>query len=198
VEATRLPGATPTEQAHVWATLTSAFRADPVERWLWPDDTAYDEHFPTFLAAFGGRAFVHDTVWRLDDFVAVALWLSPEAEPDGDQIVRVLMETTDPSRHGDTMAALEQMDAAHPRYPHWYLPWFGVDATAQGRGLGSTLMGRSLQGVDDTGLPAYLETPNPRTIPFYERHGFRVTGSTRTEACPPITFMLREPVGESQ
>ncbi len=103
------------------------------------------------------------------------------------------MDTTHPSRHADTMVALEQMDAAHPRYPHWYLPWLGVDAAAQGAGVGGTVLAESLRAVDETAMPAYLETPNPRTIPFYERHGFRVTGATQTEDCPPITFMLREP-----
>jgi GNAT superfamily N-acetyltransferase len=90
------------------------------------------------------------------------------------------------------MAAIRQM-VAHPRYPHWYLPWLGVDAPVQGAGLGSTLMARSLEVVDETGLPAYLETPNPLTVPFYERHGFGVTGSTHTMDCPPVTFMLRNP-----
>ena len=68
----------------------------------------------------------------------------------------------------------------------------GVEARAQGSGLGGTLMVNCLRAVDETGLRAYLETPNPRTISFYERYGFRVTGSTYTD-CPVITFMLREP-----
>jgi GNAT superfamily N-acetyltransferase len=189
----RLSGATPEERTQTFATLVSAFRADPVERWLWPDEEHYDEHFPNFLAAFGGEAFAHDTVWRSEDFTAVAMWLPPGAAPDGDEIVRVLMTTVDESRHPDTLVAVEQMAAAHPRYPHWYLPWFGVDATVQGRGLGSTLMARCLESVDAAGLPAYLETPNPRTVPFYGRHGFQVIGSTQTENCPPIMFMLRQP-----
>ncbi len=63
---------------------------------------------------------------------------------------------------------------------------------AQGAGIGGTMLAESLRTVDETALPAYLETPHPRTIPFYERHGFRVTGATQTEECPPITFMLRE------
>jgi GNAT superfamily N-acetyltransferase len=193
MEATRLSGGTQEDQARTFATLLSAFRLDPVERWLYPDERDYDQFFPSFLAAFGGEAFAHDTVWRLDDFSAVALWLSPSVEPDADEIVRVLMTTVDEARHWDTMAALEQMDAAHPRYPHWYLPLFGVEARAQGSGLGGTLMLDCLRAVDETGLPAYLETPNPRTISFYERYGFRVTGSTHTPHCPVITFMLREP-----
>ena len=193
MDASRLFGATLEDRAKTLTTLLSAFRADPVERWLYPDEHHYDEFFPAFVAAFGGEAFTHDTVWRLGDFAAVALWLSPTAEPDGDEIVRVLTTTVDESRHRDTMAAIDQMDAAHPRYPHWYLPWFGVDARLQGTGLGGTLMAECLRAVDETELPAYLETPNPRTISFYERCGFRVTGSTHTADCPPITFMLREP-----
>jgi GNAT superfamily N-acetyltransferase len=191
VEATRLSGATREEHAKTFATLLSAFRADPVERWLYPDEKEYDEHFPTFLAAFGGEAFAHNTVWCLQDFAAVAMWLPPAAVSNGDEIVRVLLTTVDRKRRRDTMVATEQMDAAHPRYPHWYLPWFGVDATMQGIGLGGRLIAACLKAVDDTRLPAYLETPNPRTISFYERHGFRVTGSTHTEDCPPITLMLR-------
>jgi GNAT superfamily N-acetyltransferase len=189
----RLAGATKVDRAKTYATLLSAFRADPVERWLYPDEHDYDEFFPAFLAAFGGEAFAHDTVWRWEDFAAVALWLAPGAEPDADEIVRVLMTTVDEARHGDTMAALEQMDAAHPRYPHWYLPWFGVETRVQGSGIGGRLMVECLKVLDETELPAYLETPNPRTISFYERSGFRVTGSTRTADCPVITFMLREP-----
>jgi hypothetical protein len=69
--------------------------------------------------------------------------------------------------------------------------WF--EARAQGSGLGGTLIVNCLRAVDETGLRAYLETPNPRTISFYERYGFRVTGSTHTADCPAITFMLREP-----
>lgn len=193
VKATRVSGATPEERDKAFATLLSAFRADPVERWLYPGDDEYAEQFPLFLAAFGGEAFVHDTVWQLDDFAGVAWWFPPQTEPDGDEVVRVLMTTVDRSRHGDTMLALEQMGTAHPRSPHWYLPWFGVHAELQGTGRGATLMAACLEAVDETALPAYLETPNPRTIPFYERHGFQVTGSTKTEQCPEVTFMLRQP-----
>ncbi len=193
VKTTRVSSATREERVKSFATLLSAFRADPVERWLYPGDEAYAEHFPQFLAAFGGEAFSHDTVWQVDDFAGVALWFPPEAEPDGDEVIRVLLTTVDRARHGDTIVALEQMEAAHPRFPHWYLPWFGVDADVQGTGRGSRLMTACLGVVDETALPAYLETPNPRTIPFYERHGFRVTGSTLTVLCPAITFMLRQP-----
>ena len=180
-----------TEEARAYQTLVSAFTDDPVERWLYPELPEYLAHFPEFLAAFGGRAFDEQTVWGLGESSAVALWLPPDAEPDGDAIGTVLMETVSSGKHGDTFAVLEQMDAAHPTYPHWYLPWFGVDAALQGGGLGGELIDHCLEIVDASHLPAYLETPNPRTLSFYGRHGFEETGTAQEGTCPPITFMLR-------
>lgn len=179
------------EQAKVFATLVLAFAADPVERWLYPEPEQYLSHFPKFLAAFGGRAFAERTVWSLGEFSAVALWLPPGTEPDGDAVTAALAETVAADKHDNTFAVLGQMDAAHPTYPHWYLPWFAVDTALQGRGLGGQLMKPCLQIVDASHLPAYLETPNPRTIRFYKRHGFEVTGEAQAGPCPPITFMLR-------
>ena len=171
--------------------LVLAFSADPVERWMYPESRQYLTYFPAFLAAFGGRAFADETVWALGDFSAVALWLPPGTEADSEAIVAVLTDTVAPAKHDDTFSVLGQMDEAHPRFPHWYLPWFGVDPALQGKGLGGELMQHCLRIVDQDHLPAYLETPNPRSIPFYERHGFEVTGEALAGACPHVAFMLR-------
>lgn len=179
------------DQTHAIATLVSAFTEDPVERWLWPETQAYLTHFPKFVAAFGGQAFRDETVWMLGECSAVALWLAPGSEPDGEAIVNALSEGVAPEKHQDSFAVLEQMDRSHPAYPHWYLPWLGVSQAAQGGGLGGKLLKRCLAMVDETHLPAYLETPNPRTVPFYERHGFRIVGAAQAGSCPPITLMLR-------
>jgi GNAT superfamily N-acetyltransferase len=173
-----------TEQARVFATLVLAFAADPVEGWLYPESQQYLSHFPKFLFAFGDRAFAEQAVWRLGAFSAVALWFPPGTEPDGDAITNTLAETVSPELHADTFAVLDQMGTAHPDYPHWYLPWFGVDTALQGKGLGGQLMKPCLQIVDASHLPAYLETPNPRTTSFYERHGFEVTGKAQAGSLP--------------
>ena len=50
-------------------------------------------------------------------------------------------------------------------------------------------------GITDVDhLPTYLETPNPRSIPFYQRHGFDVVGVAQAGSCPPVTCMLRPAV----
>jgi hypothetical protein len=94
--------------------------------------------------------------------------------------------------HEDAFTLLDQMDEVHPKYRHWYPPWFGVHAGSQGQGLGGQLMDHCLRVVDQGHLPAYLESPNPRNVSFYERHGFVVAGVAEAGACPPIVFMLRE------
>ena len=179
------------ERHRAFDTLVLAFTADPVIRWLYPEASDYLTHFPKFLAAFGGKAFAEKTVWRLDEFSAVALWLPPRVDADGDAIVTVLKETVAPKQHEDAFAVLGQMDDAHPSFPHWYLAWFGVDGAVQGTGLGGTLMEHCLKIVDEDHLPAYLDSPNPRNTSFYARYGFDVTSEAQAGGCPPVVSMLR-------
>ena len=121
------------EQRRALDTLVVAFSADPVERWLYPEAYQYLTHFPAFLSAFGGKAFAEEIVWRLGAYSGVALWLPPHVDLDGDAIVAVLTDTVAPEKHEDAFAVLGQMDDAHPKSPHWYLPWCGVDPAVQGR-----------------------------------------------------------------
>ena len=182
------------EEASVIATLVSAFIADPLERWLCPEPLQYLTHFPTFVAAFCIGGFASDTVFKLGGFAAVAIWIPPGAAADEDAIVAARMESIPSDKHADTFSVLEQMDAAHPKESHWYLQWLGVDAALQGAGLGAALLGHGLARVDADRVPAFLETPNPRTVPFYERHGFVVSNISQAGACPPVTSM-RRPAG---
>ena len=173
--------------------LVTALTADPVIRWMYPDATAYLARFRAFLRAFGGKALTSHTVWRLGEFEAVALWFPPHVEPDGDAVIAEVRQGVAPDRNGDFFAVLEQMGAGYPTFAHWYLPWLGVEGARKGRGIGGELMRNCLGFVDQDHLPAYLESPNSRNIPFYERHGFEVTGVSQAWACPPVYSMLSLP-----
>ena len=173
------------------ATLVAAFIADPVERWLYPSSFEYLAHFGRFIESFAGRAFEVGTAWSAADLSAVALWLPPGTAPDEDAVGRMLSETVAPKKQADTFATLEQMADAHPTSPHWYLALMGVDPQFRGLGLGARLIEAGLRTVDADQLPAYLETPNPKAIPLYERYGFTVAGQSQAGSCPPLTSMIR-------
>ena len=110
----------PQVQQHLaYRTLVSAFTDDPVERWLYPELPDYLTHFPRLLVAFGGRAFDEQTVWGLGEYSAVALWLPPGADPDGDAIIAVLNETVAPDKHDDAFgSALSLVDGGFVVRPH--------------------------------------------------------------------------------
>ncbi|PTW99126.1 GNAT family N-acetyltransferase [Pararhodobacter aggregans] len=54
----------------------------------------------------------------------------------------------------------------------WYLSILGTDPAAQGQGLASRLLSRTLTRADAARAVSYLETFNRASLPFYARHGF--------------------------
>src|ERR1700760_2030520 len=63
------------DEAKVIATLVSAFIADPVERWLFAEPLQYLTQFGRFVEAFGSGGFERETVFSLENFAAVAIWI---------------------------------------------------------------------------------------------------------------------------
>ena len=127
----------------------------------------------------------------LDDASAAAFWLPPGVGVDEEAMGAWIERVPRDEIKGDVMGLAEQMGGYHPEEPHWYLAALGVDIRVQGKGLGSILMKHALTRVDQERLPAYLESSNPRNIPFYERHGFEVMGRIQSGSSPVITPMLR-------
>ncbi len=175
------------------ASLTLAFATDPVMRWGWPDPIRYFTFWPKIADAFGGGAFEHGTAYGLEGCLAVALWLPPGGEPEGETVMGLMRESMDDQTYEDINSCFEQMDEHHPTTDHWYLPLTGVDPSAQGRRLGSNLLKHVLSICDDQGLPAYLEATGPRNRNLYAHHGFNDVAVIQAGSSPPMWAMLREP-----
>jgi ribosomal protein S18 acetylase RimI-like enzyme len=175
------------------AVVVLAFSTDPAARWTWPDPQQYLLHFPSFVKAFGGKAFAHGSACFVDGYAGAALWLPPEVHPDDDLLMSLLKRTGSASAQEDGPAVFEQMGRYHPQEPHWYLPFIGVDPFQQGKGHGSALMQHSLIPCDRDRTLAYLESSNPKNIPLYEKHGFELLGTIQVGTSPPIFPMLRKP-----
>jgi len=140
----------------------------------------------------GGKAFTHESAYYADDYAGAALWLPPGVKPDDDAI-SALMQRTSAAPLEDVSTLFEQMERYHPQEPHWFLPFIGVDPSHQGEGYGAALMKHALIPCDRDGVPAYLESRNPKNVPLYERHGFDLLGTIQVGTSPPIFPMHRRP-----
>ena len=185
--------ATTSDEASTVAVVTLAFSADPAARWTWPDPQQFLVHFPAFVKALGGNAFAHESAYYVDGHVGAALWLPPGVSPDEDAVMKLLQRTGAAAAQKDLFAVFEQMERYHPREPHWYLPFIGIDPSQQSKGYGGALMDHALIPCDRDQTLAYLESSNPKNIPLYERHGFELLGTIQVGASPPIFPMLRKP-----
>ena len=173
--------------------ITLAFATDPMARWAFPDPAIYLGVMPDVVKAFGGRGLQHGTVHLVENGAAAAMWLPPGVQPDSEQLAALTDQHAPRERNEDMMQVFEQMDRYHPSDPCWYLPLIGVDPVCQGRGYGSALLRHALERCDRDGLPAYLESSNPRNIPLYERHGFVTMGRIQAGSSPTVVPMLRRP-----
>ena len=76
----------------------------------------------------------------------------------------------------------------------WYLSIIGVLPSAQGRGIGATLLAGTLNEASRAHAICYLETFTPRTLPFYERMGFRrAADHLEPTTSREYTVMRRDP-----
>lgn len=171
--------------------FTLAFVDDPVMRWFMAEAGPYLKHLGAAQAALGGRALDHGTAYYLEDMAGAAFWLPPCVSVDEEAMGAFVTAAVPEKLMGDLGGVVEQMGTYHPQEPHWYLAVLGIDVHRQGKGLGSVLMKHALARVDREGATAYLESSNPRNIPFYERHGFEVIGRIQSGASPVVTPMLR-------
>jgi ribosomal protein S18 acetylase RimI-like enzyme len=175
------------------ATIVLAFAADPMTRWTWPNSRQYLAAMPRLARAFGGRAFANGSACATGDYAGAALWLPPGVEPDEAGLSDLMESTVAASQQEDGSAIFEQMAKYHPHEPHWYLPLIGVDPAHQSKGHGDALMAHALERCDRDGVPAYLESTNPRNISLYRRHGFEPIGTIQAGSSPTLVPMLRKP-----
>ncbi len=175
------------------ATITAAFIADPFFRRAYPDAENYLSAFPELVATCCGAGISDGTAYSVSEFAGASIWLSPGSVADGEAAGALIETTMRADKIEDFFGVMEEMDKYHPHdEPLWYLPFIGVDATSQRRGLGSALLEHALQLCDEQGTRAYLESSNPANIPLYERHGFVVMGRIEVGAAPPMQPMIRE------
>jgi ribosomal protein S18 acetylase RimI-like enzyme len=184
---------TPSDADQAVANVVLAFSGDPIARWFYPNPHQYLLYLPSFVHAFAGKSFEHNSAYYVDGYMGAALWLPPDVHPDENALVALLQRSIPEENQPEIFAFMEHMDSSHPSELHWYLPMIGVDPAKQGNGYGSALLKHSLGRCDAEGKLAYLEASSPKSVPLYRRHGFDLVGTIQVGSSPPLFPMRREP-----
>ena len=134
--------------------------------------------------------------------VHAALWLDIDvgaAPPPDDQSLAELLRAGLGEENANRFLIIDSLfNANHPGHEsHAYLPFMGVTASAQCRGIGTALLTLHLNGLDAAGRPAYLEASSRRNVALYTRLGFAPIGEPLPLPGGPSFFpMWRPPQGD--
>lgn len=197
--ATEVQKATAAEYGKVAMPLARAFADDLAFRWMVRDDRRIGTITQRFFDVGLRRIWsAHDEMYTTPDFAGGAVWEKPGVgKPSVLEQLRMLPSFVSIfGRHMPRMMrAMAVMEKMHPKEPHYYLPFVGVDPARQGEGIGSALLRPVLDRCDREGVPAYLEATSPSSRVLYERLGWQLRGEPLLmgDDAPPMWPMWREP-----
>jgi len=187
------------DRAPILASLCGrAFFEDPMLRWPLPadDDAPIDSTtkcFEAVLHAYAGAGLLFEA----GDAAGMAVWVPPDRLSVFEAMDALSRSAIRPltddggaryDRFWDWLGAHATAEAV------WFLDIVAVDEPYRGSGIGTALVRFGLEQARATGAAAFLETSNPRNVPYYERLGFHVTeDADAPEGGPHIWFMRFEP-----
>jgi predicted GNAT family acetyltransferase/acyl carrier protein len=175
------------------ATIVIAFCSDPVMGWLLPNPKKRLEFLRDFASFFIKTSHLNCRTHFLPDFSGTAIWTSAGEISPMSKLQSIFAEhvSLNVLRHYFYMSG--ELDSAKPEGKHLTLQLIGVDPVRQGQGIATALLEHGLREADSEGLPAYLESTNPRNISLYRRFGFEVVKEVSIAGSPSRTAMIRVP-----
>lgn len=175
--------------------LVEAFVDDPFFRAIWPGADAYREGAGEWFSMDLRQLRSHGRSWLTADGLGFTCWVDGDdvAEPAEYVELQAVIDRTAGPWAARAMEVLASTEAAVPAVAHRTCVYVAVRPGAQGRGVGRALMEARLAEADRLAMPVHLVTSNPRTLPFYERLGFRITTTVRPDpGLPPFWSMWRD------
>ncbi|SDM51123.1 GNAT family N-acetyltransferase [Maricaulis salignorans] len=183
------------DSALLGAITADAFRDDPVNDWIFGNETAMRQTFRSLAR----RVYTPRGYACLAGTDAAAMWLGPGASKELPLyalpgLAASLLATGGPRALMRALAADTALAAHKPKAPHIYLFTIAVRRGRQGQGLGRRLILPTLAACDRAQRPAYLENSNPANDGFYRSLGFESIGEILIAPdAPPLEAMWREP-----
>lgn len=178
-------------------TLAAAFYQDPLVTWFVRDGAARAEALRA-LFTFMVVEESPEGIWLdiANDGAAVAMWMAPGRARSADGLLNQLallprfLKISGFSRIIRALLVGQMLDKIHPRAPHAYLQFLACHPSAQGKGLGSSLLRHRLALIDADGISAFLETAGPQNLPLYLRYGFKIQSEVRPSAQGPLVWPM--------
>lgn len=179
-----------------------AFQNDPFMVYLVPDPAKRKRFLPDLFRIMLRYCSRYGTVYTTADLAGAACCLPPgQTNPTIARLMGASMRSMpilfNLARLRRFLQVTEITDREHIQTipgEHWYLWVLGVEPQKQGQGIGSKLLQTVLQQARTQNLPCYLETENPRNVPFYQSHGFRLVSETVVKGSELRVYaMLWEP-----
>ncbi len=180
-------------------TIALAFADDPIWQWLFGTETTLTlEQGLPLSRYFVSQMTAPNELHGFRHHEAVALWTAPGNEDAPSSVLNdeLALAAFGPGTEIDIdkgPAITAVMHEARPAEPHWYLGIIAVAPGRHGQGFGGRLLQTMHDRCDRLGLPAYLESSNPRNHSLYLRHGYLEQGEISAAGSPPLMCFLRQP-----
>ncbi len=184
--------ATPDRLPALASVLGRAFVVEPMMRWPLGESDDHEARLVRAFEVFMAEPIRRGLVWEASASTG-ALILIPagqmDAVDDANLAMRSVYERDDGARRFDSF--WDWVGSKHPDEPLALLDSIAVEPTAQGRGIGSALIRFGLEQARVSGHGAWIETGNPRNVPLYQRHGFRVVDDADAPGGGPHVWFMR-------
>jgi ribosomal protein S18 acetylase RimI-like enzyme len=189
--------ATSTDVDAMAATLTTAFFDDPLWGPAFPDRERRAGQASAFWRFFVTSSLRYHWTLVTEKVESVAVWIPPGGVELTDEEHRgfeaFLIGITSRPVAERIVAISDQLEAARPSEPHFYLTLLGTHEDHRGAGHGMRLLREGISRIDALGAAAYLESSNPANNRRYESVGFSRRAELSTPSGHVVTTMWRRP-----
>lgn len=182
--------------------LLRAFQEDVSTAYMIPEMVTRSRGLPFLFAPLVRYTLANGEAYTTEGADAVALWLPPgNTTPTNEGMSQAgigdAVQELGDAAMGRVMNLSSYLEIIHAREmpgPHWRLFFLGVEPERQGQGVGGALIQPMLMRIAEAGVPIYLDTLEARTVPFYERQGFRVVAEGDVpDSAVHVWAMRRDP-----
>src|SRR4051794_1257634 len=131
--------ATSANAGEIVATLASAFDADPLWSWAFPDDEKRPAQYEVFFGLFVESALPNGWVWTTDEAGTAAVWTPPgksELRDEGEANVEPFQIAGLGAHAERVLQVMEHFESARPEgQDFYYLSLLGTHPSYRGQGL---------------------------------------------------------------